>query len=79
MKSQREGFLTCDICGKDFIKVHSSIYQLTFAGKTCHFCSYNCYRIGQKTKEKSTNETLYQKLYKQVRQDCKEHVKIQGN
>lgn len=56
MKSKKKGFLTCDICGKDFIKVYDSIYQFPFKGKMCHFCSYTCYRVGQSTKERLKNE-----------------------
>ena len=51
MRTKNSEFLTCDICGKQFLKVYNSIYETTFQGKKCHFCSYTCFREAQKVQE----------------------------
>ena len=44
--------IQCDMCGREFIPAPCSIYNMNFAGKVHHFCSWTCYNEACKVKEK---------------------------
>lgn len=47
---------TCDICGYKYLRPQSSIYKVTFGGKTYHMCSYHCYCEGLRVKEQNVGK-----------------------
>ena len=59
-------FTECAMCGKKFIRHPGYIYSLKFGGTVHHFCSYNCYEKGRRTKE-SKNSNAYTKLRRELK------------
>ena len=42
----------CPVCGKHFIVPPLNVYKLHIKGIVYHFCSYKCFRVEQKKKER---------------------------
>ena len=42
----------CPVCGKSFIIPTENVYKLQIKGCTKHYCSYTCFRVEQKKREK---------------------------
>lgn len=67
-------YTVCCICGKNFIKSVSSIYNVEFAGRINHCCSYTCYQEAKKFKS-----TLNQPAYKHYLEESRNNLNEVNN
>ena len=63
-------FTTCQMCGKQYIRIPGSIYKMRFAGKRYNFCTYECFRHAEKCKEQimaTSHESDYIKFQDELK------------